>query len=96
MQVKWLSGNIDVTTVEDNGHGVTEANAVAMGREATTSKIGAFADLELLDVYGFRGQALHVRATNPCVQFHPKWGSVRFRPPICTAGAYVQMRTCTG
>ncbi len=48
----------DKIEVRDNGCGIKPSDAEFMGQPHYTSKISGIADLEHLDSYGFRGEAL--------------------------------------
>lgn len=49
---------MDRIEVRDNGHGVKAADASVMAVRHFTSKICSHEDLEHLETYGFRGEAL--------------------------------------
>ncbi len=48
----------DKIEVRDNGDGITPENALYMAQKHYTSKISHHNDLEALETYGFRGEAL--------------------------------------
>lgn len=49
---------LDRIEVRDNGHGVKAADTPFMAARHFTSKICSHEDLERLETYGFRGEAL--------------------------------------
>ena len=51
-------GGITRLSVLDDGAGMSEADAIMSLKRHATSKLRAFADLEQLTSYGFRGEAL--------------------------------------
>src|ERR1043166_1434074 len=58
IEVEFRHGGRSLMRIEDNGHGMSRADALrALGRHAT-SKIAEAADLDSLASYGFRGEAL--------------------------------------
>ena len=55
LQEKW---GLDKIEVRDNGCGIQESDASFMGQSHYTSKISKHEDLEMVNTYGFRGEAL--------------------------------------
>uniref|UniRef100_A0A8C7Y6W5 PMS1 homolog 1, mismatch repair system component n=1 Tax=Oryzias sinensis TaxID=183150 RepID=A0A8C7Y6W5_9TELE len=58
IDVKLENFGLDRIEVRDNGHGVKAADASVMAVRHFTSKICSHEDLEHLETYGFRGEAL--------------------------------------
>uniref|UniRef100_A0A3P9LT16 PMS1 homolog 1, mismatch repair system component n=1 Tax=Oryzias latipes TaxID=8090 RepID=A0A3P9LT16_ORYLA len=58
IDVKLENYGLDRIEVRDNGHGVKAADASVMAVRHFTSKICSHKDLEHLETYGFRGEAL--------------------------------------
>lgn len=56
-----LQGNfgLDVIEVKDNGAGIKKEDTVNMAKPHFTSKLRSFQDLQSLELYGFRGEALN-------------------------------------
>lgn len=52
------NSGLDKIEVADNGHGVKPEDVPHMGQPHYTSKITEVNDLEALESYGFRGEAL--------------------------------------
>lgn len=50
---------LDIIEVKDNGTGVKEVDIPFIALPHSTSKISSFHDLSTLEMYGFRGEALH-------------------------------------
>jgi DNA mismatch repair protein PMS1 len=49
---------LNVIEVKDNGSGIKKEDTANMARPHFTSKLASFDDLQSLDLYGFRGEAL--------------------------------------
>ncbi|KAM4626441.1 PMS1 protein homolog 1 isoform 1-T2 [Discoglossus pictus] len=58
IDVKLENFGFDKIEVRDNGNGIKAADAPVMGVKHYTSKINSHEDLERLETYGFRGEAL--------------------------------------
>uniref|UniRef100_A0A3B5MBI8 PMS1 homolog 1, mismatch repair system component n=1 Tax=Xiphophorus couchianus TaxID=32473 RepID=A0A3B5MBI8_9TELE len=58
VDVKLENFGLDRTEVRDNGCGIKAADAPVMAVRHFTSKISSHEDLECLETYGFRGEAL--------------------------------------
>ncbi|XP_068602073.1 PMS1 protein homolog 1 [Brachionichthys hirsutus] len=58
VDVKLENYGLDRIEVRDNGHGIKAEDAPVMAARHFTSKIGGQEDLERLETYGFRGEAL--------------------------------------
>ena len=46
--------------IKDNGNGMTKETMLALCKRFTSSKINTYADMERLDTFGFRGEALSI------------------------------------
>nr|XP_057937402.1 PMS1 protein homolog 1 [Doryrhamphus excisus] len=58
IDVKLDNYGLDRIEIRDNGHGIKAADAAVMAVKHFTSKIQSHEDLEHLETYGFRGEAL--------------------------------------
>ncbi|XP_033761581.1 PMS1 protein homolog 1-like [Pecten maximus] len=58
VDVKLENFGLDKIEVRDNGDGIPKADIPFVARRYHTSKLSAFSDLEQLNTYGFRGEAL--------------------------------------
>ncbi|XP_077131532.1 PMS1 protein homolog 1 isoform X5 [Ranitomeya variabilis] len=58
VEVKLENFGFDKIEVRDNGIGIKAADTSVMGIKHYTSKISSYEDLETLQTYGFRGEAL--------------------------------------
>ncbi|KAL6101311.1 pms1 [Pungitius sinensis] len=58
IDVKLENSGLDRIEVRDNGHGIKGEDAPVMAATHFTSKICSTEDLEMLETYGFRGEAL--------------------------------------
>ncbi|XP_049905533.1 PMS1 protein homolog 1 [Epinephelus moara] len=58
IDVKMENYGLDRIEVRDNGHGIKAEDTPVMAVAHFTSKIGSHEDLERLETYGFRGEAL--------------------------------------
>ncbi|XP_034244429.1 PMS1 protein homolog 1-like isoform X2 [Thrips palmi] len=59
VEVKLINFGLDRIEVKDNGSGISKENTTCMALPHYTSKISNFTDLETLQTYGFRGEALN-------------------------------------
>ncbi|KAL1122553.1 hypothetical protein AAG570_002883 [Ranatra chinensis] len=58
IEVKLENYGLDRLEVRDNGCGISRDDVEVMCQKSYTSKISDFSDLDRLDTYGFRGEAL--------------------------------------
>src|SRR5512137_2909302 len=58
LQVIIKGGGADLVQIVDDGCGMDEQDAVASFLRHATSKIASYEDLEAINTYGFRGEAL--------------------------------------
>ncbi|KAJ2359137.1 ATP-binding mismatch repair protein [Coemansia sp. RSA 2618] len=58
VELKLKDSGLTSITVSDNGHGISEDNFATLCRKHWTSKITQFEDLEHVETFGFRGEAL--------------------------------------
>ncbi|XP_076647864.1 uncharacterized protein LOC143356236 [Halictus rubicundus] len=59
IEVNLTDNGATLIEVKDDGCGIPKADAPYMALPAYTSKISNFSDLDLLETYGFRGEALY-------------------------------------
>ncbi|ORZ09196.1 hypothetical protein BCR42DRAFT_423934 [Absidia repens] len=58
IEVRLVDDGLQKIEVRDNGDGIALHNRCNMARQHYTSKLSTFADLERVETYGFRGEAL--------------------------------------
>lgn len=58
IEVEFRHGGRSLMRIEDNGHGMTRDNALLALERHATSKIAVAADLDALNSFGFRGEAV--------------------------------------
>ncbi|XP_053554589.1 PMS1 protein homolog 1 isoform X2 [Bombina bombina] len=78
IDVKLDNFGFDKIEVRDNGNGIKAADAPVMGVKHYTSKINSHEDLEKLETYGFRGEALGSICSVAEVQITTKTASDEF------------------
>ncbi|CAB4407828.1 unnamed protein product [Rhizophagus irregularis] len=59
IEVKLVGDGLTSITVKDNGVGIQECDRPAMAMRYHTSKLYKFEDLNIVETYGFRGEALN-------------------------------------
>lgn len=87
---------LDLIEVRDNGTGVRKEDVASMTRPHSTSKISSFQDLNSLQTYGFRGEALHSLARMGSVSVITKTEDedVATRYDFSESGEIVGSRPC--
>ncbi|KAJ1934732.1 ATP-binding mismatch repair protein, partial [Kickxella alabastrina] len=58
VDIKMKDSGLASISVSDNGQGIKEEDRISLCRKHWTSKISSFEDLEGVDTFGFRGEAL--------------------------------------
>ena len=58
LQMTFIAHGADLIELVDNGHGIAEEDFDKIGLRYHTSKLHEFEDLESVNTYGFRGEAL--------------------------------------
>ncbi|KAJ1887698.1 ATP-binding mismatch repair protein [Kickxella alabastrina] len=58
VDIKMKDSGLTSISVSDNGQGIKEEDRISLCRKHWTSKISSFEDLEGVDTFGFRGEAL--------------------------------------
>ncbi|XP_017762252.1 PREDICTED: PMS1 protein homolog 1-like [Eufriesea mexicana] len=59
VEINLIDSGCTLIEVKDDGYGISKIDAPYMALSAYTSKIHSFSDLDSLETYGFRGEALH-------------------------------------
>ncbi|KAI8060864.1 hypothetical protein BC940DRAFT_311279 [Gongronella butleri] len=59
VDIKLVDDGLELVEVTDNGSGISMENRALVGKKHCTSKIACFEDLEKLETFGFRGEALN-------------------------------------
>ncbi|XP_070167283.1 PMS1 protein homolog 1 isoform X2 [Polyergus mexicanus] len=59
IEINLVDNGTSLIEVKDNGHGISKVDAPHIGLSSYTSKISNFEDLETLQTFGFRGEALN-------------------------------------
>ncbi|ORX62231.1 hypothetical protein DM01DRAFT_1298847 [Hesseltinella vesiculosa] len=59
IEIKLMDDGLEAIEVIDNGSGISQENRAMVGKKHCTSKIACFEDLEKLDTFGFRGEAVN-------------------------------------
>ncbi|KAI1425270.1 hypothetical protein F5Y12DRAFT_377388 [Xylaria sp. FL1777] len=58
IEVRFKNQGLDAIEVQDNGSGISKENHDTLALKHYTSKLSTYADLESLETFGFRGEAL--------------------------------------
>ncbi|XP_011264141.1 PMS1 protein homolog 1-like isoform X2 [Camponotus floridanus] len=59
IEINLIDNGTSLIEVKDNGHGISKADVLYVGLPSYTSKISSFEDLDTLQTFGFRGEALN-------------------------------------
>ncbi|KAM0733539.1 PMS1 protein-like protein 1 [Formica fusca] len=59
VEINLVDNGTSLIEVKDNGHGISKVDAPYIGLSSYTSKISNFEDLDTLQTFGFRGEALN-------------------------------------
>ncbi|GAW10922.1 hypothetical protein ANO14919_002600 [Xylariales sp. No.14919] len=58
IEVRFKNQGLDAIEVQDNGSGISKENHATLALKHYTSKLSTYSDLECLETFGFRGEAL--------------------------------------
>ncbi|RYC58537.1 hypothetical protein CHU98_g7666 [Xylaria longipes] len=58
IEVRFKNQGLDAIEVQDNGSGISKENYATLALKHYTSKLSTYSDLECLETFGFRGEAL--------------------------------------
>ncbi|KAI0206203.1 hypothetical protein F4808DRAFT_406420 [Astrocystis sublimbata] len=58
IEVRFKNQGLDAIEVQDNGSGISRENYATLALKHYTSKLSSYSDLESLETFGFRGEAL--------------------------------------
>ncbi|KAJ8125870.1 hypothetical protein O1611_g7769 [Lasiodiplodia mahajangana] len=58
IEVRFKNQGLDAIEVQDNGSGISKENYETLALKHYTSKLSTYSDLECLETFGFRGEAL--------------------------------------
>lgn len=58
LEVRFKNQGLDAIEVQDNGSGISKENYETLALKHYTSKLSTYSDLESLETFGFRGEAL--------------------------------------
>ncbi|KAI1170177.1 hypothetical protein F4777DRAFT_570117 [Nemania sp. FL0916] len=58
IEVRFKNQGLDAIEVQDNGSGISKDNYASLALKHYTSKLSTYSDLESLETFGFRGEAL--------------------------------------
>ena len=72
--VRLVDNGMELIEVKDNGSGIDSENFEKVAMRHATSKISKFDDLEKLDTFGFRGEALAALAAISTLKMTTKCG----------------------
>lgn len=95
IEVEFRHGGRSLMRVEDNGHGMSRDDALLALERHATSKIVEAADLDRLNSYGFRGEALPSIASVSRFQLQTReTGSDVGTEILVNGGKFVHVREC--
>ncbi|OTA00150.1 hypothetical protein A9Z42_0046330 [Trichoderma parareesei] len=84
--VRFKNQGLDSIEVQDNGSGISPANYSSVALKHYTSKLSSYSDIESLQTFGFRGEALaslcalSILTVTTCLEEHvPKGSRLTFR-----------------
>jgi len=95
IEVEFRHGGRALMRVEDNGHGMSQDNALLALERHATSKISEAADLDQIGSYGFRGEALPSIASVSRFELQTRErGQDEGTEILINAGRIVHVREC--
>jgi len=95
IEVEFRHGGRALMRVEDNGHGMSQDNALLALERHATSKIAEAADLDQIGSYGFRGEALPSIASVSRFELQTRErGADEGTEILINAGRIVHVREC--
>jgi len=95
IEVEFRHGGRSLMRIEDNGHGMSQDNALLALERHATSKISEAADLDQIGSYGFRGEALPSIASVSRFELQTRErGADAGTEILINAGRIVHVREC--
>jgi len=95
IEVEFRHGGRSLMRIEDNGHGMSQDNALLALERHATSKISEAADLDQIGSYGFRGEALPSIASVSRFELQTRErGADEGTEILINAGRIVHVREC--
>jgi len=95
IEVEFRHGGRSLMRIEDNGHGMSQDNALLALERHATSKISEAADLDQIGSYGFRGEALPSIASVSRFELQTRErGAEEGTEILINAGRIVHVREC--
>ncbi|KXU37228.1 DNA mismatch repair protein MutL [Cephaloticoccus capnophilus] len=95
IEVEFRHGGRALMRIEDNGHGMSQDNALLALERHATSKIAEAADLDQIGSYGFRGEALPSIASVSRFELQTRErGAEEGTEILINAGRIVHVREC--
>jgi len=95
IEVEFRHGGRSLMRIEDNGHGMSQDNALLALERHATSKISEAADLDQIGSYGFRGEALPSIASVSRFELQTRErGQEEGTEILINAGRIVHVREC--
>jgi len=95
IEVEFRHGGRALMRIEDNGHGMSQDNALLALERHATSKIAEAADLDQIGSYGFRGEALPSIASVSRFELQTRErGADEGTEILINAGRIVHVREC--